>query len=1011
MGIPLAVLFPRRIFVLLPARVRRAPIAMLSVLAVLATGLVAAAPARAATSELFFSEYVEGSSNNKALEIFNGTGASIDLAAAGYSVQMFFNGNPVSTLTIALTGTVAAGDVYVLAQSSASATILGQADQTNGSGWFNGDDAITLRKGTTLVDSIGQVGFDPGTEWGTGLTSTADNTIRRKATILAGDTNTGDAFNPALQWNGFATDTFDGLGSHTVNEGERAPAVSSTTPANGATNVPSGSDLAVTFTEPVFANSSSFLVTCATTGEHALGITGGPTFYNLDPHTDLPADQSCTLTVVATNVTDVDGDDPPDQMAADHSVSFQVKGPGPCVSTPTHEIGAVQGDGGSTPVAGQQVTVRGVVVGDVPGLSGFYLQDADGDGNASTSDGIFVFSEVPVGLGDTVAVEGAASERFGQTQISSPEDAEVCAAAPADPVDALPAAAALDLPATDAQREPFEGMRVAPADVLTVSEVFALTRFGELMLSEGGVLVQPTELARPGAAADAIAADNVLRRIILDDGSNASRSATNRPYLTPTSPVRVGDQVTFTAPTVLGYGFGNWRLQPSDGTADGTFAPQNTRTAAPDEVGGDMQVAAFNVLNYFLTFQDPPGRGARSAAQFELQAAKIVPAIEALGAEVVTLMEIEDTASTAYGNESPDDNNPDEAVADLVRRLNVFAGYDKWSYSPLPDELLAPGVGRDVIRNAIIYQNDVVQPVGDPVGLVDETVWFNAREPIAQTFAKDGDRFTVVANHLKSKSDTRPPQSGDDNDNANTGQGAFNGDRTRQAASLADFTDELRASTGDEDVLIMGDLNAYTQEDPIEVLREAGFTDLGSELDPGRYSYVFDSLSGSLDHAMATDALTAKVTDVAHWNINAVESFAYQYTGDPALYAANPYRSSDHDPLVLGIDLEERCNGLLPTIKGTGDDEVLIGTKEIDVIMGLGGNDIIDGSNAGDVICGGAGNDTVNGANGDDHVNGGFGDDTVLGGNGNDTLIGGPGTDALDGGRGEDTEEQDGAES
>jgi len=670
----------------------------------------------------------------------------------------------------------------------------------------------------------------------------------------------------------------------------------------------------------------------------------------------------------------------------------------PCDEPAEQRVGDVQGSGASSPLDGEQVSVRGTVVADLPLLGGFYLQDA-GDAKSATSDGIFIDSPVAVGLGDTVAVQGGANEDFGQTEIVSNQDTQVCT--PGTEAN-LPAAAALDLPADDTAREPFEGMRVAPVDTLTVSEVFALTRFGELMLSEGGLLVQPTELARPGAAADAIAADNVLRRIILDDGSDGRTSATNRPYLSPTTPVRVGDGLTFTAPTVLGYGFGSWRLQPSDGTAEGTFAPQNTRTAAPDEVGGDVQVAAFNVLNYFLTFQDPPGRGARNAAQFEKQANKIVPAIEALGAEVVTLMEIEDTDSTGY---SPGD--PDRAAADLVNRLNVAAGEDRWSYSPLPAELLA--VGRDVIRNAIIYQNDVVQPVGEPVGLVDESIWYNAREPIAQTFAKDGDRFTVIANHFKSKGDSRPKQQ--DNDNEAIDQGAFNGDRTRQAASLATFAEELREQTGDEDVLIMGDLNAYTQEDPIEVLREAGFADLGSQFDANRYSYVFGALSGSLDHAMATAALTAKVTDVAHWNINAVESFAYQYTGDPALYAPNQYRSSDHDPLVLGIDLEERCNGLLPTIKGTNASEVLTGTKEADVIMGLGGNDVIDGSNAGDVICGGSGNDTVDGANGNDYLNGGFGNDTVAGGNGDDMLVGGPGTDVLLGGRGANTEEQEGAES
>jgi predicted extracellular nuclease len=186
-------------------------ICVLLVSAVLALGderLRAAAP-----SDLFFSEYIEGSSNNKALEIFNGTGASIDLEAAGYNVQMFFNGSTAAGLTINLTGSVASGDVFVLAQSSAGAAILAQADQTNGAGWFNGDDAVVLRKGTTIIDVIGQVGVDPGTEWGTGLNSSADNTLRRKSDVCGGDSNGGDAFDPSLGWNGFAADTFDGLGA------------------------------------------------------------------------------------------------------------------------------------------------------------------------------------------------------------------------------------------------------------------------------------------------------------------------------------------------------------------------------------------------------------------------------------------------------------------------------------------------------------------------------------------------------------------------------------------------------------------------------------------------------------------------------------------------------------------------------------------------------------------------------------------------------------------------------
>jgi len=173
--------------------------------------------AYALPTELFFSEYIEGTSNNKALEIYNGTGAAINLTGGGYNVQMFFNGNPSAGLTINLTGTIANGDVYVLAHSSANATILAQADQTNGAGWFNGDDAVVLRKGTTSIDVIGQIGFDPGTKWGTGLISTADNTLRRESTISAGDTNGTNVFDPAVEWDGFATDTFDGLGWHTYS--------------------------------------------------------------------------------------------------------------------------------------------------------------------------------------------------------------------------------------------------------------------------------------------------------------------------------------------------------------------------------------------------------------------------------------------------------------------------------------------------------------------------------------------------------------------------------------------------------------------------------------------------------------------------------------------------------------------------------------------------------------------------------------------------------------------------
>ena len=194
-------------------RLRIALLATVAALATCITGTASAAP-----TELFFSEYVEGSSNNKALEIYNGTGAPVTLTGA-YDVQIFANGSPTATATIPLTGSIPNGDVFVLARSTAVAAVLTVADQTTTNFLYNGNDAVALRNGGTIVDVIGQIGTDPGVEWGTGDTSTLDKTLRRKAAVQAGDPNGADVFDPASQWDGFPIDTFDGLGSHSLSGG------------------------------------------------------------------------------------------------------------------------------------------------------------------------------------------------------------------------------------------------------------------------------------------------------------------------------------------------------------------------------------------------------------------------------------------------------------------------------------------------------------------------------------------------------------------------------------------------------------------------------------------------------------------------------------------------------------------------------------------------------------------------------------------------------------------------
>jgi predicted extracellular nuclease len=899
--------------------------------------VVAAPSASAAPTELFFSEYVEGSSNNKALEVYNGTGAPVDLAAAGYNVQMFFNGNASAGLTVNLTGMVADGDVFVLAQSSASAAILAQADQTNGSGWFNGDDAVVLRKGTTVLDSIGQVGFDPGSEWGAGLTSTADNTLRRQGTVQAGDTNPTDAFDPAVEWDGFATDTFDGLGSHTISA-DAAPTVASTTPADGADAVAPSGDLTVTFSEPVVLGSSAFSLACTASGSHDVTVTGGPTSYTLDPAADLTTNDACTLTVHGDAVSDVDVVDPPDTMPTDVVVHFSTPLTQAC-GDPFTPIHAIQGDGASTPLARTAVATEGVVVGDYegfsPNLRGFYLQSADGeaDADAATSEGVFVFNgnDDDVSVGDRVRVLGEANEFQGQTQVSE-SALVVCGSgqsvAPADVVFPV---------ASDTFLERYEGMLVTLPQTMSVTEHFQLGRFGQVVLSQGGRLQQPTNVVAPGAPALELQAANDLRTVILDDDLNNQNPdpidfGRNDQPLSASNTLRGGDTVT-NATGVLTYTWagnsasGNaYRVRPIGALGgQAQFVAANPRPESAPDVGGRIQVAGMNVLNYFNTFDGRPDttdnctggvggaamdcRGADDAFEYERQAAKTVEAIVGSGAEIVGLVEIE---NDGYG--------PDSAVADLVNRLNVATAPGTWAYVDVDERTgQVNALGTDAIKVGLIYQPKVVVPMGTTAVLNTEAfVTGGDAEPrnrpaLAQAFVEKstGGSFVAVVNHLKSKGSACDAPAADD------GQGNCNDVRVAAAELLRDWLATDPTDTSQQDTLIIGDLNSYAMEDPVTVLKDAGYTDLVRKFQgPDAYSYVFDGQWGYLDHALGTPSLLQQVTGVADWHINADEPSVLDYNTDfksaeqiESLYAPDQFRVSDHDPVVIGLDLTPGGSG------------------------------------------------------------------------------------------------------
>ncbi|HEX2293050.1 MAG TPA: Ig-like domain-containing protein, partial [Gaiellaceae bacterium] len=386
-------------------RARRLTLVLIALLGFAALAGARVDRAGAVSSDLFISEYVEGTSNNKALEIFNGTGAPVDLTAGAYGISMYFNGSATAGLTINLNGTIAPGDVFVLAHTMADPTILAQADQLTSAGIFNGDDAVALRKGIDFVDVIGQIGLDPGTEWGTGDTSTADNTLRRKAGIGSGDTNGGDAFDPSVQWDGFATNTYGGLGFH-VSGGDAPPLVTSTTPANGASEVAESSNITVGFSEPVTAAAGWYSITCTASGAHTAVESGGPQAFTLDPDVDFAPGESCTVTVDDAKIADVDGDDPPDTMAADHTFTF-------ATTLPVTGIGAVQGAAHISPLNGRPVKVEGIVTARrTAGGRGYWIQDPSPDADLGTSEGVFVFLNQAPGaqIGDHVRVIGTVGE-------------------------------------------------------------------------------------------------------------------------------------------------------------------------------------------------------------------------------------------------------------------------------------------------------------------------------------------------------------------------------------------------------------------------------------------------------------------------------------------------------------------------------------------------------------------------------------------------------------------------
>lgn len=613
-------------------------------------------------------------------------------------------------------------------------------------------------------------------------------------------------------------------------------------------------------------------------------------------------------------------------------------------------IFTIQGGGSSAALTGAHTT-EGIVVGDFQsdnntGLQGFYLQDRAGDADPNTSDAIFIDESATspdssVSVGDYVRISGTVSEQNTLTRIQ-PSSVQLCGKT------ALPAPTKIAYPLPNGQSdlEKFEGMLLEIAAPMTVTEHFQLGRFGEVLLASGGSnnqagtdnrLDQYTQFFAPSKdGLAAYKAESAKRTLLLDDGRGDQNPPVNvhgrtggTLQATDAKTLRGGDVVSNLI-GVLDYRFNVYRIQPTQAVQ---FQPSSAsaRPALPLSPPSGIRVSSFNVLNYFVTlnasgnnFNNPCGnalaaRGANTNAEFVRQKEKTVAAIRALGSDILGLTEIQNNGAGAGS-----------AIVDLVSALNA-GQLESEHYAVIADPVAPEFAGCDAIKVAFIYKPSRVTPVAKalststvagvtvalgaaftvPDGFGEAAFNTNNRKPIAVTFQTVGSNevFTAVINHFKSKS---AGAGGSGDTDAIDGQGAFNGTRLRAAKDLKAWLATNPTGSSDPDVLVMGDLNAYAQEDPIRELAP----EYTSALPSSAYSYVFSGEWGSLDHILHSKSLSSQIVAARSMTLNADEPNILDYNiqldngtviksaaQQNELYAADAFRSSDHDPIVLDLNL------------------------------------------------------------------------------------------------------------
>lgn len=549
---------------------------------------------------------------------------------------------------------------------------------------------------------------------------------------------------------------------------------------------------------------------------------------------------------------------------------------------PIHQI---QGHKARSPLKGQQVTVEGVVTmvaQDRKQLKGFFLQQATAevDRDPRTSEGVFVYhSATPVQQGQRVRLQGTVTEFHQLTEIKAVTALKHCGTAP------LPEPVLIQLPvAAMANWEALEGMRVTLQGPIQVVNHYQLRRYGQI-----GVSRQRhwhwLQQHQPDAQAFKQWQQQAQRDYLtIDDPSHAQ--FVEPVWLLGTQPtLRIGSQLK-PITGVLSYGFGAYRLHAAQPLRIETAAPRPEWPQTPKQDA--MLIMSLNAHNLMNGNGKGGGfdkrRGPANRSEWQHQLQQLTQLLLHLQPQLIALNEVEN-----------DGFGPDAALAQLVTQLNQSQNKRFAMITvPLSDS------GSDQIRNALIYDTTQLVTLGDTATLLSGEFARRHRPPVLQTFAdlQSGMRFTVVVNHLKSKGGC--PKQGENADQRD-GQGCWAAARLAAVQQLQRWLQQQDAL---QRVLLLGDFNSYPNEQSMRWLAQQGWQDVAQHVEPMAYSYQFQQWTGRLDYGWVSTDLLPSVIQMQYWPINADEPDLPIMRDHTAAEGIPPYRSSDHDPLLIWLSRE-----------------------------------------------------------------------------------------------------------